>query len=1029
MAPKIGDVTIEGDYDGDLALRQAKKNVNDISKVLSDGFEKNGRTSGDAWAENFSKTMRDRMSDVQMPFFDNMRKRADKAGSGTGILYSRGFTTEMRQRIKQSVDDSISELARLGEPGGLERLVKKVGNVDVAMRRYEEALRDASDAGAINAYHTERLTAAVEEQERVLRAKLEAQKQESQTLIDRSKLEGQLIRQIYEAIGARRNHAAVQLQDRLETVIGTDAMKKYSASIREATEESKKAIGPIFDRAAAQRVAVRQMQIAIKSGDRNEISLRRNKLETIAGTGALKRLGIVIPDVAKKGSLLSRVWGGMSRNGKQWTLIIGAIASALSTLSVLGSAAGGALAVLGNAAVTLVAGIGLSIVGFQGLFAEGMKLTESAQASKTAFQELGQAFKDLQPGIVNAMFDGMAASIENLTTNLLPGIEGNLNALAAAVGDALGSLFDMFASPEAISIFNGLLDSASKTIGPLLQGIGGLFLGILAVFEQASPLAESFAGWLQQIGTDFLAWTQSDAGRARISEWLETAERILPLVGELIVAAGQALADLVTPSSIANAEGFLGSLTSFMEPLSGLLDILGELDIFGILAAALSTLGDALAPLQGPLSDLASLIGTTLKAAIDTLGPAFGALAGFLAPIISAVVDFLTPIFERLANDVLPVLVEAWGQIMEALAPVGTALQGLVEAMQPVVSFLIDVLLNAFNLVFPAIQFVIEMVVGIITGLINGLTNIFAGITMVVENWGTDWGAVWDGIWLTLQGIVEFIWNLISATLVGRAFGLLKTGLTSVGSFFTTIWTGIQNFVRTAITNVSTVITNVMNTIRAGWTAIWNGIKSVASTVWSAIKTAISTAVNAVKTVINDTLNTIKTIWSTIWEGLKTAAKTVWDGIKNVIKTPIDAIVGFINGLKGPIDAAIGWFNSLFGAADSAQNKSAASLGTGGGGRQIEMAAGGILRSATSVVAGEAGPEAFVPLNRPLSQVNPDVRWISAFAQGKMLPQVASAPSGPSVVFEPGSVVVQGADDPRATAFEVMDLVAERIAS
>lgn len=46
-------------------------------------------------------------------------------------------------------------------------------------------------------------------------------------------------------------------------------------------------------------------------------------------------------------------------------------------------------------------------------------------------------------------------------------------------------------------------------------------------------------------------------------------------------------------------------------------------------------------------------------------------------------------------------------------------------------------------------------------------------------------------------------------------------------------------------------------------------------------------------------------------------------------------------------------------------------------------AAGGVFVGAQHRIIGEAGPEAVVPLNRPLSQIDPAVRWLSAIAQGK----------------------------------------------
>lgn len=96
------------------------------------------------------------------------------------------------------------------------------------------------------------------------------------------------------------------------------------------------------------------------------------------------------------------------------------------------------------------------------------------------------------------------------------------------------------------------------------------------------------------------------------------------------------------------------------------------------------------------------------------------------------------------------------------------------------------------------------------------------------------------------------------------------------------------------------------------------------------------------------------------------------------------------------------------------------------------FARGGSVFGPTQALIGEAGPEAVVPLDRPLSQVDSSVRWLSAIAQGKGRMAMAGggvAGGGNSVTIEAGAIVVQGAVDPRQTAYEVADLIAERIAS
>lgn len=96
-------------------------------------------------------------------------------------------------------------------------------------------------------------------------------------------------------------------------------------------------------------------------------------------------------------------------------------------------------------------------------------------------------------------------------------------------------------------------------------------------------------------------------------------------------------------------------------------------------------------------------------------------------------------------------------------------------------------------------------------------------------------------------------------------------------------------------------------------------------------------------------------------------------------------------------------------------------------------ASGTITSGPQHALIGEAGPEAVVPLNRPLSMVDPSVRWLSAIAQGKQKTQTMASGGlggmGGGVTFEAGSIVVQAAVDPRQTALDVADMIADRIAS
>ena len=85
---------------------------------------------------------------------------------------------------------------------------------------------------------------------------------------------------------------------------------------------------------------------------------------------------------------------------------------------------------------------------------------------------------------------------------------------------------------------------------------------------------------------------------------------------------------------------------------------------------------------------------------------------------------------------------------------------------------------------------------------------------------------------------------------------------------------------------------------------------------------------------------------------------------------------------------------------------------------KIGAAASGYMTNGPAVkLIGEAGPEAVVPLRRPLSQVDPSVRALSAYAQGKPYGGAKQMASGgvvdggnkPTIVIQDGGAFIKTA--------------------
>jgi hypothetical protein len=180
-----------------------------------------------------------------------------------------------------------------------------------------------------------------------------------------------------------------------------------------------------------------------------------------------------------------------------------------------------------------------------------------------------------------------------------------------------------------------------------------------------------------------------------------------------------------------------------------------------------------------------------------------------------------------------------------------------------------------------------------------------------------------------------------------------------------------------------------------------NGLKSLATTidgVWTTLKSTATTTMESIKTAlgrIDDNLS---------FPGIATA-------LGSAMSTAYDTVSGWATTIGSKIR----------GLLDRAR-----SAGSTIGGR-LGFAAGGLVTAPTRALIGEAGPEAVVPLTRPLSQVNADVRGMAALLRGQYEYKSSSGVGGPSKVVNASITVESPAANPAVVAEQVVNrLVAIR---
>ena len=237
--------------------------------------------------------------------------------------------------------------------------------------------------------------------------------------------------------------------------------------------------------------------------------------------------------------------------------------------------------------------------------------------------------------------------------------------------------------------------------------------------------------------------------------------------------------------------------------------------------------------------------------------------------------------------------------------------------------------------------------------------------------------------------------------------GWISGAVTSLTTAFQTAWT-----------NVSVWVTNLYNTVMAK-------ITGIASAVWGWISPIIATLSKAFLDAYTAAIAWV----SDLYTGVKGWLEDIVDSAGSWISGIVDAITGpfqdAYDGAKGWVDNLKGLFSGALERAQSAAAAVSNALGSGGG--PSRNAYGGILYGTRDVRAGESGPEMYVPLGKPLSMINPAVRDVAAYAQGKIVP---AAGGGKTINIEEGAFqIVTAAQSPAVIRSMVYDGLADMLSS
>lgn len=573
-----------------------------------------------------------------------------------------------------------------------------------------------------------------------------------------------------------------------------------------------------------------------------------------------------------------------------------------------------------------------SLANFTNKLAESLRFDQIAQNLGQATATITDAFADIIGSPAWTSFvNAMETSIPDAIAGFGIGVAGLTSAFlsfAAAAGPAafiLGAEFAEWgqsiadavqAANESGALTQWLID-AGEMLGLVLDLVGELGQGLFYVFEAATPAAQTILGYLAQLAEQFSTWAQSMEGQSTLAAWFDQGLVVLNALLPLISAVATTLADIVTPTVIAQLVTFIESLTSLIPIVGQVLALFSDLNVLGIVAALFDAIRVALEPVMPQLSELATTLGQALITAITGL-----------SPLLSALVQVVISLQPAL-NELLPIVADLISELGVQLAPI-------VAELAP----LITDLLNAF---IPLVPELADALIPIIEFLVANLD-------------------------ITIQTL-NFLIPVIAAVV-----------------------TSLLPFIQTLTAIIKTVLPPLTNALN--WVA--DSFRAMKPLI-TAVTTAIQNAAKPFKTFI-DGLSQGKSVGVAFGEAVRDAMQWIVDSINNV--------VGALRNIRWPSPPS--WLTNGF-------NNTIGRF----------FATGGVVNGPTRAIIGEAGPEMVVPLARPLSQVDPAVRDVAAYAQGKMANRNMAAGgiggAGGMNIAEGAIQVVSPFANPRLVAEDVLD--------
>ena len=677
-----------------------------------------------------------------------------------------------------------------------------------------------------------------------------------------------------------------------------------------------------------------QKQLDEKKVDKNSEEYRRLQREIITTESKLKHYRAELAKANAEGMKIHRVGVAFEKAGKK-------IEGAGRKLAGVSRAAG---------AVTLALG------------AVTYKAAETADDINTLSKQTGIATKDLQlyaaaADLTDVSVEAMAKSHQKLKKTMLSASQGKSQAeyfkqLGVDVTNADGSLRDA----------NDVFDDAIKALGKMeneteRDAIAMALFGKSAnelnpIIEDGGKTYEKVSKIMQKYGLEPV----DQKGLDRANEFKDQLDTIKLVFTQAVQIVGTKIAGYLVPMMDKVVERG-AKIAQTIAGLSGgkLAKASGVSAALTALSPALIVVGKLVSATGGKLKSLANFV-SNVGVAFPKAGKALRLFANPVAFIIAALAglglaigksgksaDELVKIFDTMVKKAVAKIGELIPQVVKILKDIGATIIKNAPVILKGISTLLQAVLQALIKYGPTLlQGAVKLFTSIVQSIPVVLPKLLQAITGLI---GSVLKQLPTFIPLLLKAAVTMFMAIVKA--IPQIVTALKAALPAIGQAALGYFKGLYKSIKDVFGNIGSWFASKfgsawksVKSAFAGWGEFWSGLWGRVKNKFRDIGTRISLSISsAIKSGINNMLSALES------------------KLNHVVVT-VNRIIKFVN------------------------DHSPLNIGTLGAVQLPRLAKGGVLNGAQMVVAGEAGPEAIIPLDKLFAQMD------------KMAAQITAGPAG-----------------------------------